>query len=252
MNRPGSYYMQQNEPIEINGLIVEFTPIIRYMAQKLSFRLPPSMDIEDLIHAGVIGLMDAIGKYNPSKEAQFKTYAEFRIRGAMLDEIRSLDWVPRSVREKIGLLRKAFEKLANRLGRAPSEEEVTQELNMDQDQYETFMFQAKPAILFSLEDLGWGDEDGRAFFESIPDKETKNPFLSALSEETRSKLVRAIRELPEKEKWVISLYYDEELTMKEIGQAMRLTESRVCQLHAQAILRLKAKLRDLGESSGDG
>jgi RNA polymerase sigma factor for flagellar operon FliA len=242
MASPERNCLQKSDPAQIDKVISEFAPVIRYMAQRLAFRLPPSLDVNDLVHAGVIGLMDAIGKYDPSREVQFKTYAEFRIRGAMLDEIRSLDWIPRSVREKIGQFQKAFEALGKRLGRAPSEEEVAKELHMGVEQFDAFFPQARAAALLSLEDLGLKDGDDRLLIESLVDSRAENPLLSLLSQETREKLVQAIDGLPTKERQVVGLYYQEELTMKEIGRVLKVTESRVCQLHAQAILRLKGKL----------
>ncbi|MDC4205757.1 MAG: FliA/WhiG family RNA polymerase sigma factor [Candidatus Manganitrophus sp.] len=228
-------------------LISEFAPIIRYLAQRLVFRLPPSLDVEDLIHAGVIGLMDAIGKYDPSREARFRTYAEFRIRGAMLDEIRSLDWMPRSVREKITLFQRTLEKLSKELGRAPSEEEIAAALEMDAAQFDAFLFQAKGISLLHLEDVGLEEGDERRFIESLADLNAENPLLSLLAQGLRDRLVQAIDHLPQKERQVISLYYFDELTMKEIGQVLKVTESRVCQLHAQAIGRLKGALAEKKE-----
>lgn len=228
-------------------LISEFAPIIRYLAHRLAFRLPPSLDVEDLIHAGVIGLMDAIGKYDPTREAQFRTYAEFRIRGAMLDEIRSLDWIPRSVREKIGLFQKATEQLARNLGRAPTEEEIAGALQMDAAQYDAFLAQAKGVSLLHLDDFGLEEGSERRFIESLADTHAENPLLSLLAQGLREKLVQTIDRLPKKERLVISLYYFEELTMKEIGQVLKVTESRVCQLHAQAIARLKGAMAERKE-----
>ena len=232
------------DPSEHERLIKEFSSIIRYMAQRLAYRLPPYLDVEDLVHAGVIGLMDAIGKYDASKETKFRTYAEFRVRGAMLDEIRSMDWIPRSVREKIGILQRAFDALAKRLARAPSEEEIAQELKLNRDQYDTLLFQTRATTLLNLEDLGLEDSDERNFLESLADGQAEDPLLSLLTQEVRQKLLTAIQELPDKERQVISLYYDEDLTMKEIGMILHITESRVCQLHTQAILRLKTQLRE--------
>jgi RNA polymerase sigma factor for flagellar operon FliA len=223
-------------------LISEFAPIIRYLAQRLAFRLPPSLDVEDLIHAGVIGLMDAVGKYDPTREARFRTYAEFRIRGAMLDEIRSLDWMPRSVREKITLFQRTIEQLSKDLGRAPAEEEIAAALRMDAAQYDAFLFQAKGISLLHLEDIGLEEGDERRFIESLADLNAENPLLSLLARGLREKLIEAIDRLPQKERQVISLYYFDELTMKEIGQVLKVTESRICQLHAQAIARLKGAL----------
>ncbi len=242
MSEPDS--SSKTDPGKVDRVISEFAPIIRYMAQRLAFRLPPSLDVDDLVNAGVIGLMDALGKYDPLREVQFKTYAEFRIRGAMLDEIRSLDWIPRSVREKIGLVQKAFENLAKRFGRAPSEDEVAKELNMDPEQFDAFFPQATAASLLSLEDLGLKDGEERLLIESLVDSRAENPLLSLLSKDVRETLVKAIEKLPTKERQVVALYYQEELTMKEIGRVLKITESRVCQLHSQAILRLKGKLAE--------
>jgi len=228
---------------EYEKWVMEFAPTIRFLAHRLAFRLPPYMDLEDLIHAGVIGLIDAIGKYDPGREARFKTYAEFRIRGAMLDEIRSLDWVPRSVHEKVHLFQKTYDQLTKELGRVPEEEELAKALSMDREQYGKFLLEAKGATVLHLEDLGLSDSTP---FDAI-DPTAEDPFLALLEHDTRETLMNAVRHLPEKERLVISLYYGEELTMKEVGKALKLTESRVCQLHTQAILRLKGLL---GEARG--
>jgi len=223
---------------EYEKWVMEFAPMIRFLAHRLAFRLPPYLDIEDLIHAGVIGLIDAVGKYDPGREARFKTYAEFRIRGAMIDEIRSLDWVPRSVHEKINLFQKTYDQLTKDLGRAPEEDEIAAALSMDGEQYDKFLSQAKGATLLHIEDLGLTDATP---FDAI-DPAAEDPFSALLASDTREDLLKAVRHLPEKERVVVSLYYGEELTMKEIGKTLRLTESRVCQLHTQAILRLKGFL----------
>lgn len=223
-------------------LVEEFGELIRYMAQRFAGRLLPYLDVDDLIHAGVIGLIDAIGKYDPSRETRFKTYAEFRIRGAMLDEMRSMDWIPRSVHEKVKRLQKALKSLENRLGRAPAEEEVVKELNMDQDQYEAFLIQARPAALLSLDDLGFYEGNRRDALEVLADPNAEDPLVDLLSRDTHERLIDAIEALPERERLVVALYYQEGLTMKEIGKILKVTESRVCQLHTQAVLRLKGKL----------
>ena len=223
---------------EYEKWVMEFAPTIRFLAHRLAFRLPPYLDLEDLIHAGVIGLIDAVGKYDPGREARFKTYAEFRIRGAMLDEIRSLDWVPRSVHEKIHLFQNTYEQLSKKLGRVPEEEELAKALSMDGEQYEKFLSQAKGATLLHMEDIGLADATP---FDAI-DPAAEDPFSALLANDTREDLMKAVRHLPEKERLVVSLYYGEELTMKEIGKTLKLTESRVCQLHTQAILRLKGFL----------
>ncbi len=219
--------------------VAEFAPLIRYLAHRLAFRLPPYLDIDDLIQAGVIGLMDAIQKYDPTKDTQFKTYAEFRVRGAMLDTIRSLDWVPRSVHEKVHLFQKTYDQLVKDLSRAPEESEIAKALSMTDAEYEKFLFEAKGVSLLHIEDLGIAEDSP---FDTIADPKTEDPFSRLLAEDRRRELMGAINHLPEKERRVVSLYYVEELTMKEIAKVVQVTEGRVCQLHTQAILRLKGLL----------
>jgi len=224
-------------------LLEEFAPVIKFLAHRLSFRLPPSMDVEDLIHAGILGLIDAFDKYDSSREARFKTYAEFRIRGSMLDEIRSQNWIPRSIQEKITLLHRTKEDLIKRLGREPDQEELGRELGMGKVAVEEFLLQAQAASLMSLDDLGLVGKDEKSIYEVLGDDGVEDPLFSLLSQESRQILVEAISRLPEKEKLVVSLYYGEELNMKVIGKLLNLTESRVCQLHSQAILKLKRIMR---------
>ncbi|MFQ5543910.1 MAG: FliA/WhiG family RNA polymerase sigma factor [Nitrospiria bacterium] len=228
----------QNQP-GVDALLVEFAPMIRMVAHRLAFRLPPTLDVEDLVHAGIIGLMDALDRYDPTNNTRFRTYAEFRIRGAMLDEIRSLDWIPRSVHEKTVKLRKTSQKLLVDLGRPPSEDELREALGMDQEAFDNFLLQASATTLLSLEELGVREGSEWNFIESMADPDTADPLLALLSETDKNKLIKAIEALPKKERLVISLYYDEELTMKEVGQIMKVSESRICQIHTKAILRLK-------------
>ena len=227
-----------------NKLIQEYAPKIKYMAYRLSHRLQPDIDIDDLISAGIIGLMDAMDKYDPEKETLFKTYAEFRIRGAMLDEIRAMDWVPRSIKEKSGLLYRTINQLEGKLGRPPTEEEIAEALNMTLEEYQNFLLQAHQSSMISLEDLGHNDEDDRDILECIENPDDKDPLTILLNKDTKNILIRAIENLPEKEKKVVSLYYYSELTMKEIGKILDVTESRVSQLHTQAMFRLKGKLQE--------
>lgn len=224
-------------------VIREFAPMIKTMAHRLAFRLPAHMDAEDLVSAGIIGLMDAMAKYDPMKEAQFKTYAEFRIRGAMLDEIRSGDWIPRSVHERINLLQKTTSELTSRLGRTPSDEELAEALGLSVCELDEFVSRAQGAVLISLDDLGVQEPDGQKILQVLIDTRHPDPLSAVVSDRERQRLVDAIHALPERERLVLTLYYYEELTMKEIGSILRVTESRVCQIHAKAILRLKAKLR---------
>jgi len=229
--------------IDTEALVVEFAPIIRYMAQRLAFRLPPTLSVDDLMSAGIIGLMDAASKFDPVREVRFKTYAEYRIRGAMLDEMRSLNWVPRSTQEKSGALQHAYEVLQKRLGRAATEPEVAAELGMGRDEFMAFLEQARPLSVVSFDDFGLQDGEGHSLAESVADSQAENPLLSLLSHDMRDRLVAVLNTLPAQERQVLVFYYHEELTMKEVGLVMGVTESRICQIHTQAILRLKGCLK---------
>jgi RNA polymerase sigma factor for flagellar operon FliA len=223
-------------------LIKEFAHVIRAMAHRLAYRLPAYLDAEDLISVGTIGLMDAMDKYDPTREAKFKTYAEFRIRGAMLDEIRSMDWIPRSVHERTGLLQKTHTALMSRLGRPPDDEEVAAEMKMSLEELDDFITRARGAVMISVDDLGLQEPDGHKVVKMLADTHTPDPLASLVNEREREVIAEAIQQLPEKERLVLTLYYYEELTMKEIGELLKVTESRVCQIHTKAIIRLKAHL----------
>lgn len=223
-------------------ILKEFAPMIRLIAQRLSFRLPPSLDVDDLTHAGVIGFLDALDRYDPARKARFKTYAEFRIRGAMLDEIRSLDWVPRSIHDKTTQLRKVCDAFIKAHQRPPTELELIEALGMTQEAFDAFLLKASGTTLLSLEDLGIKEGSEGAYIEAVADPKSEDPLKVLMSHSNRNRLISAIENLPEKERLIVSLYYHEELTMKEIGRVMTLTESRICQLHARAILRLKGVL----------
>lgn len=228
---------------ERERVIREFAPVIRAMAHRLAFRLPAHLDAEDLVSVGVIGLMDAMNKYDPTREAKFKTYAEFRIRGAMLDEIRSMDWIPRSVHERIGLLQKTRQDLMKKHGRPPTDEEVAAALGMSIGELDDFISRSQGAVLLSIQDLNAQEVDGHRVLRMLIDTQHPDPLSTVVAENVRQVLGEAIEQLPEKERMVLTLYYYEELTMKEIGSVLKVTESRVCQIHAKAILRLKTKLQ---------
>ena len=226
-------------------IIIEYAPLIKYIAQKIAARLPANIDIDDLISSGVIGLMDAIEKYDPTRDNKFKTYAEFRIRGAILDELRAQDWVPRSVREKAKMLERAFAKVEQEKGRAATEEEVCAELKISTDEYYDLLNQVRSISLLSYEDLhNFARGDRRNDLGYGAAGRAATPF-SELNVAHIKKLVSdAIKELPEKQRLVLSLYYYEDLNLKEIGKVLDVTESRVSQLHTQAILRLRMKLKN--------
>ncbi len=241
--RPSTKSAKVNE--ERERLVREFAPVIRTMARRLAYRLPAHLDEEDLVSVGVIGLMDALDKYDPNREAKFKTYAEFRIRGAMLDEIRSMDWIPRSVHERITLLQKTHTALLKKFGRPPSDDEVAKALDMTREELDEFLTRSQGAVMLSVQDLGLQEHDNPSVVKMLMDTTTPDPLAQVIAEDTRETLARAIQDMPEKERLVLTLYYYEELTMKEIGGLLKITESRVCQIHAKAILRLKAKLQSV-------
>ena len=226
-------------------LILKYAPLIKYIAHRLAMRLPPHISTEVLISAGVIGLMDALNKYDPKKNVQFKTYAEFRIRGAMLDELRSLDWVPRSIRQKAAQLEKTYLTLERKRGGPVDDEEVAKELGLTLEEYYDLITEVKGISLLDLEGLRYQipqfvDDN---FLTLLIDEKENDPFHLLSLEELKKILARAIDELSPKEKTVISLYYYEEMTLKEIGAVLGFTESRICQIHTKAIIKLRAKIK---------
>ena len=219
-----------------------YLPLVRRVVQRLAVRKPPHIELDDLVSWGIVGLLDAIEKYNPKKEALFSTYAQFRIRGAILDHLRSLDWVPRSVRQKAALIEKVSHELEGREGRPATEEEIAHELELSLGQYQELLGKVGEMTLFSLEDLGFGSGEERLAQDADDDEADADPLRALLSQERVHLVADAIGQLPEREKVVVGLYYNEDLTMKEVGGVMGLTESRVSQLHSQAMLRLKRYL----------
>lgn len=238
---------EQFDPSDREGLVLRYTPLIKFIANRLAIRLPPHIDVNDLINAGVLGLMDAIEKYDPTREAQFKTYAEFRIRGSMLDELRAMDWIPRSVRQKANLLEGAFSRIEQELGRAASDEEVARELGMSLEEFQKFLSQSAGLALLSLDDLvdPTNPEDSRSLLDHLASLDEDDPQAKLAFEELKRILGQSIDALPQRERLVLSLYYHEELTMKEVGQILDVTESRVSQLHSKAIARIRVKLKRL-------
>jgi RNA polymerase sigma factor for flagellar operon FliA len=229
-------------------IVLEHTPLIRYIVNRIAVRLPSHIDLDDLHNTGVIGLMDAIEKYDPEKNCKFKTYAEFRIKGAILDQLRSLDWVPRSVRQKSRRLERAYGEVEQRLGRSANDDEVADSLGLQLDKFHELLNQVRGISLVNLEEIRGTNSDGdRAgtFADIIEDVNSENPFASLKLSEMKQVIAQTIQALPEKERLVISLYYYEDLNMKEIGGILGITESRVCQIHTKAVLRLRAKLKSL-------
>jgi RNA polymerase sigma factor for flagellar operon FliA len=250
-NVPSAYTKgaKRIDPHKKEQLILEYASVIKYIAQRIATRLPPHISVDDLMNAGVIGLIDAIEKYDPSRDNTFKTYAEFRIRGAMLDELRALDWVPRSIRQKEHALDRAYEELERRLGRSASDEEVAGALGLPLNDFYDWLNQVKGVSLLSLESLGLRSSDGEAInlLDLLPSDDAESPVRVLQVRRLKESVGRAIDDLPYQEKVVISLYYYEELTMKEIGKVLEITESRVSQIHTKAIFHLRTKLKILQE-----
>lgn len=243
---------QAKEQIEIctentDQIVQEYSPMIKYVANRIALRLPPHIEVDDLISVGAIGLMDAIEKYDPNRGAKFKTYAEFRVRGSILDELRSLDWVPRSVRQKASKLDAVVSKLQSKLGRPPEDEEIAEEMEITLDDLFDVINETRNMPLLSLEDMGISRDSGdkQSLLDTLAGKSDVDPQTQLRLNELKSMIAAAIDTLPEKERLMVSLYYYEELTMKEIGEVLGITESRISQIHSKAVYRLRTKLKSL-------
>lgn len=238
----------KEEPLKVSvkqkdTLIMEYAPLIKFIAQKIAVRLPSHIELDDLISSGVIGLMDAIEKYDPTRDNKFKTYAEFRIRGAILDELRAQDWVPRSVRDKAKMLDRTIVELESQLGRAVTDEEVAAKLSISMDEFYELVNQVRPVSVLSIDEAStFSNVDKMSILNLLESCKINNPLNQLKIKSIKSIVTGAIEDLPERQRLVLSLYYYEDLNLKEIGKILRVTESRVSQLHAQAISRLRAKL----------
>jgi RNA polymerase sigma factor for flagellar operon FliA len=227
-------------------LVLQYAPLVKNVVSRVTVKLPlNSMDKEEMMSVGIIGLMSAIEKFDKRRNVKFETYARFRIRGAVLDELRARDWVPRSSRDKDNKLERAFSFLRTSLGRPPREEEAAAYLGVTLEEYYKLLDDAHRVALISSEDLPPDYLDNCRQNTVLELMEHGNPLNLLSSAELRKQLKQAIDELPPKERMVLSLYYYDELTMKEIGRIMELTESRVCQLHSQAIIRLRAVIKEI-------
>ncbi len=235
-------------PVNTNRekLIREYAGLIKFIASKIAARLPSNIELDDLMSSGVIGLMDAIDKYDSSRDNKFKTYAEFRIRGAILDELRSQDWVPRSIREKAKVLDRAYSKIEREKGRQATDEEACIELGLTTEQYHEMLGEVRSVSLLSYDDLSnLSNADKRALHgNGEAGSKVTTPFNEVSVAHLKKLVSEAIEDLPEKQRLVLSLYYYEDLNLKEIGRVLDVTESRVSQLHSQAIFKLKARLRN--------
>jgi RNA polymerase sigma factor for flagellar operon FliA len=240
-------YRQNRDPKIRELFIKQYAPLVKYVAGKVAVGMPHNVEFDDLVEFGVFGLLDAIEKFDPDKNVKFKTYAVTRIRGAIFDELRSIDWVPRSVRQHAREIEDAISSLEAQLGRTATDQEVANSLGMNENEYLKTMMKISGTSILSLDDVWFsGDENDKVSIgDSIESPSNLNPDVIVEKDEIRRVIVEAINELPDKEKKILVLYYYEDLTLKEIGEVLEVTESRVSQLHTKAILRLRAKLTNI-------
>jgi RNA polymerase sigma factor for flagellar operon FliA len=230
---------------ERDRILLEQLPQVRYLARRIHERLPRHVPFEDLVHAGVIGLIDALNKFDRTKRVQFASYAKFRIRGAMLDSLREMDWGPRDLRRKGRRVEEAERTLSMNLGRAPTESEVAAELNLELLEFQQLLTELDGLEVGSLHLESPWDGTEEDLCDYLPNAPEDTPFFRCMRSEMKELLGRAVADLPEKEQQVLSLYYFEELTMKEVGTALGIGESRVSQIHSLAVVRLRGRLEEL-------
>ena len=229
-------------------LIVHYSPLVKYVAGRVGVGLPSSIEQSDLISYGVFGLIDAIGKYDPERAVKFETYAISRIRGAIIDELRSVDWIPRSIRTKARDVERAFSSLEAELHRSPTEDEVAERMGISKPELLAIFSQVSYTSVVALDELvaaGQDRGDKLSLVDTLGDEKAEDPVRAFESEETKHLLAKAVNLLPEREKIVVTLYYYENLTLAEIGQVLGVTESRICQMHTKAVLQLRAKLAEV-------
>jgi RNA polymerase sigma factor for flagellar operon FliA len=229
---------------EQERVLLEHLPIVRFLARRIHERLPQHVDIEDLVSAGVVGLMDAFAKFDPEKKVQFRSYAQFRIRGAILDSLRTLDWSPRELRRKGRAVEEAIRTLTARMGHAPGEAEIAAEMGIGLEDYQQLLGDLKGLEIGTLH-LERNENSGEEELAYVPGRPEEDPLFQCLRGELEERLAGAIADLPDRERLVMTLYYYEEMTMREIGLALGVVESRVSQMHASAVVHLRAALRDL-------
>ncbi len=237
--------------IDTDAAIVQYAPLVKRIAYHLMAKLPASVQVDDVIQTGMIGLLDAINRYESSQGAQFETYAAQRIRGAMLDGLREADWLPRGLRRDLRRIEAAVSALEQRHGRHPTEQELAAALEMPLAEYQKMLQEARGHQLISLEDFKNDDDD--EYLDRHCGEVQPSPLDLLEDKRLRTELVKAIEQLPDRERTVMGLYYERELNLREIGEVLGVGESRVCQLHSQAIIRLRAKFKDtLGLIPGGG
>ena len=232
------------DDLEKEELIKSYLPLVRKVVHRLSGRLPKDVDIKEMLNSGIIGLVDALEKYDPKHETNFATYAQFRIRGAILDSFRSQDWLPRSLRFKAHKIEEAYQVIEQKLGRPATDEEVALELGMQVDELRKLLGEVGTIVMLSFEELGFGHGEERFQSQDALATNSDDPLKKLLGSEKVELIARALDRLPEKERLVISLYFYEELNLKEIGEILGVTESRASQIRSRALIRLKNYLRN--------
>jgi len=225
--------------------LMEYLPLVKYIAGRIAIGLPKSVELDDLINAGVVGLIEAYNNFDPTKGVKFESYASMRIRGAILDELRAVDWAPRSTRAKSREMERVISSLENRLGRSPTDEEVAENLDISLVDLYRLLDDLSSTTLLSLDELTYGSDDDKPvpLVDTLRSEDRSDALSELERDEMRNLLVDSIGLLSDQERLVVALYYYEELTLKEIGQVMELSESRVSQIHTKAVLSLRAKLR---------
>ena len=238
--------LDKNDHLVRNEIIAEYLPYVNRIVNRIATHLPSTVEVDDLINVGIIGLIQAIERYDPTRDNKFMTYAVFRIKGAVLSELRSRDFLGRTTRQKIRSLENAYLKLEQELGREVKDEEVAQEMDVDLDQF--YQIKRMSSISFvSFEEIGFSAKEQKEdIFDNLIGEVNNDALAMTTIKEIKNCLAKHIEELPEKERLVISMYYSDEMTMKEIGMTLDITESRVSQIHSQAVIRLRNKLRKDG------
>ena len=228
--------------LDRNALIKQYQPLVRRLAHHMMAKLPANVQVDDLIQVGLIGLSEALSRYEATQGVQFETFATQRIRGAMLDELRENDWMSRGSRKSQREIEHALTRLEHELGRTPLESEIAQALGLTLSDYQTLLNKVRGTQLLYIEDMGGGEDDDSFLDRHLSDKDS-DPFSILRDHRLRQALVAAIKTLPEREQQVMSMYYEQDMNLKEIAAVLDVTESRVCQLHSQSIARLRAKMR---------
>jgi RNA polymerase sigma factor for flagellar operon FliA len=229
--------------LDNSSMIRQYSPLVRRLAHQMIAKLPANVEIDDLIQVGLIGLTDALSRFDVSQGVQFETFATQRIRGAMLDELRGGDWLSRGTRRQQRTIEAAVHKLEQKLGRAPQESEIAAEMGVSLADYQDLLGKVRGTQLVYLEDMS-GDDGDDDYLDRHTVDDSNNPMALLQDHRMRVALVAAIKNLPEREQFVMSMYYEHDMNLKEIAAVLKVTESRVCQLHSQAIARLRVKLRD--------